>query len=309
MSIAPAAAQDLRQALATVVAVPVTPFQAGGHPDWDTYAALTGRLIDGGITVITPNGNTGEFYALSQAEARQAAETAARASRDRDQGTELLAGVGHDIATAADAARHARDQGIRMIMIHQPVHPYVSREGWIDYHAAIAAAVPDLGVVLYVRNERITGADIAALADRAPNVIGVKYGLRDASTFAAVARDAGIDRFTWLAGAAELTAPSYWAGGAHGFTSGLANVDAALPMAMLDALRGNDFGEAMKVWERVRRFEELRAADASADNVSVVKEALAQLGLCRPDVRPPSRLLPPAIKQEIKQILTSWGLA
>jgi 4-hydroxy-tetrahydrodipicolinate synthase len=140
-------------------------------------------------------------------------------------------------------------------------------------------------------------------------VVGVKYGVRDASTFAAVARDAGIDRFTWLAGAAELTAPSYWACGAHGFTSGLANVDPALPLAMLDALRGGDFGEAMKLWERVRRFEELRAADASADNVSVVKEALAQLGLCRADVRPPSRPLPPAVKQEIKQILTSWGLA
>jgi 4-hydroxy-tetrahydrodipicolinate synthase len=306
MSFTPADAENLRQALATVVAVPVTPLHADGNPDWDTYAALTGRLIDGGITVITPNGNTGEFYALSPAEARQAAETAAAASRGK---AELLAGVGHDIATAVEAAGHARDQGIRMIMIHQPVHPYVSREGWIDYHAAIAAAVPGLGVVLYVRNERITGADIAALADRAPNLIGVKYGVRDASTFAAVASDAGIDRFTWLAGAAELTAPSYWAGGAHGFTSGLANVDAALPLAMLDALRGNDFGEAMKVWERVRRFEELRAADASADNVSVVKEALAQLGLCRPDVRPPSRLLPPAIKQEIKQILTGWGLA
>jgi 4-hydroxy-tetrahydrodipicolinate synthase len=309
MSLTPAAAQDLRQALATVVAVPVTPFHADGNPDWDTYAALTGRLIDGGITVITPNGNTGEFYALSPAEARQAAETAAGTCLRRGQGIELLAGVGHDIATAVEAAGHARDQGIRMIMIHQPVHPYVSREGWIDYHAAIAGAVPDLGVVLYVRNERITGADIAALADRAPNVIGVKYGVRDASAFAAVARDAGIDRFTWLAGAAELTAPSYWASGAHGFTSGLASVDPALPLAMLGALRGHDFGEAMKIWEKVRRFEELRAADANADNVSVVKEALAQLGLCTPDVRPPSRLLPPAIKQEIKQILTSWGLA
>jgi len=306
MSLTPADVQKLRQALATVVAVPVTPFQAGGTPDWDTYAALTRRLVDGGITVITPNGNTGEFYALTAAEARQAAETAAAACGGR---AELLAGVGHDIATAAEAAWHAQDQGIRMVMIHQPVHPYVSRAGWIDYHAAIAAAVPDLGVVLYVRNERITGADIAALADRAPNVIGVKYGLRDASTFAAVARDAGIDRFTWLAGAAELTAPSYWACGAHGFTSGLANVDPALPLAMLDALRGNDFGEAMKLWERARRFEELRAADASADNVSVVKEALAQLGLCRPEVRPPSRLLSPAVKQEIKQILTGWGLA
>ena len=306
MSLTPAAAQNLRQALATVVVVPVTPLHADGNPDWAAYAALTRRLIDGGITVITPNGNTGEFYALSHAEARQVIETAAAASHGQ---AELLAGVGHDIASAVEAAGHARDHGARMIMIHQPVHPYVSRAGWIDYHAAIASAVPGLGVVLYIRNERITGADIAALADRAPNVIGVKYGVRDASTFAAVARDAGIDRFTWLAGAAELTAPSYWACGAHGFTSGLANVDPALPLAMLDALRGNDFGEAMRIWERVRRFEELRAADASADNVSVVKEALAQLGLGRADVRPPSRPLPSAVKDEIGAILTSWGLA
>jgi 4-hydroxy-tetrahydrodipicolinate synthase len=306
MSLTPAAAETLRNVLATVVAVPVTPLDADGNPDWVAYATLTRRLIDGGITVITPNGNTGEFYALSQAEARQALETAASAAGDQ---AELLAGVGHDIATAVEAAGHARDHGARMIMIHQPVHPYVSREGWIDYHAEIANQVPDLGVVLYIRNERITGANIAELAGRAPNVVGVKYGIRDASVFAAVARDAGIDRFTWLAGAAELTAPAYWVSGARGFTSGLANVDPGLPLAMLDALRGNDFGEAMKIWEKARRFEELRAADASADNVSVVKEALAQLGLCRADVRPPSRPLPASVKDEIRAILTSWGLA
>src|ERR1700733_13189433 len=121
MSLTPAIAQELRHALVTAVVAPVTPLHADGSPDWDTYAALTGRLIDGGITVITPNGNTGEFYALSPAEARQAAEMAARASAGRGQGTELLAGVGHDIASAVEAAGHARDQGIRMIMIHQPV--------------------------------------------------------------------------------------------------------------------------------------------------------------------------------------------
>ena len=305
MSLTPADAQALRHALGTVVVVPVTPLSADGNPDWDTYAALTGRLIDGGITVITPNGNTGEFYALSLAEARQAIETAAKASRGR---AELLAGVGHDIATAVEAARHAQDQGARMIMIHQPVHPYVSPPGWVDYHAAIANAVPDLGVVLYLRTERITGAHIAELADRAPNIVGIKYGVRDATKFAAVARDAGIDRFTWLAGAAELTAPAYWACGAHAFTSGLANVTPGLALAMLDALRANDFGAAMKIWESVRRFEELRLADSSADNVSVVKEAMAQLGLCRADVRPPSRPLPATIKQEISGILASWGL-
>ena len=297
---------QLKEALASVVVVPVTPFTAGKTADFGTYAKLCTRLVDAGITVLTPNGNTGEFYALSPAEARQAIETAAQASRGR---AELLAGVGHDIATAVEAARHAQDQGARMIMIHQPVHPYVSPQGWVDYHAAIAHAVPDLGVVLYIRDEWRTGAHIAELADRAPNVIGVKYAVRDATKFAAVARDAGIDRFTWLAGAAELTAPAYWACGAHAFTSGLANVTPALALAMLDALRANDFGAAMKIWESVRRFEELRLADSSADNVSVVKEAMAQLGLCRADVRPPSRPLPENIKNEIRGILREWDLA
>ena len=305
MSLTPAAAETLRNVLATAVVVPVTPYQADGDPDWDTYASLASCLVDGGITVITPNGNTGEFYALTQAEARRAVETAAKVTSGR---AELLAGVGHDIASAVEAARHAQDHGVRMIMIHQPVHPYVSAEGWIDYHAAIAGAVPDLGVVLYVRDERRTGGQIAELADRSPNIVGVKYGVRDATKFASVARDAGIDRVTWLAGAAELTAPAFWAVGAHGFTSGLANVSPRLALAMLDALRANDFAAAMKAWESVRRFEELRLADASADNVSVVKEALAQLGLCRADVRPPSRPLPADIKQEITGILASWGL-
>jgi 4-hydroxy-tetrahydrodipicolinate synthase len=305
MSLIPAAAGTLRRALATVVVVPVVPYRADTSPDWDIYATLTSRLIDSGISVITPNGNTGEFYALSPAEARQALETAAKAASGK---AEILAGVGHDIATATEAARHAQDHGAQMIMIHQPVHPYVSAEGWVDYHAAIADAVPDLGVVLYIRDERRTGHDIAQLIEFSPNVIGVKYGVRDATKFAAVARDAGLDRVTWLAGAAELTAPAFWAVGAHGFTSGLANVHPGLALGMLAALRDNDFPAAMRHWEAARRFEELRLADGSADNVSVVKEALAQLGLCRADVRPPSRPLPGHIKQEITGILGGWGV-
>jgi 4-hydroxy-tetrahydrodipicolinate synthase len=309
MSLTPAAGDNLRRALATAVVVPVTPYRADGNADWDTYAALIARLIDAGISVITPNGNTSEFYALSLAEARQAVETAAKATNaGGEYGAALLAGVGHDIATAIEAARHAQDHGARMIMIHQPVHPYVSSQGWIDYHAAIADAVPGLGIVLYIRDERRTGREIAELVKRSPNIVGVKYGVRDATKFAAVARDAGLDRVTWLAGAAELTAPAFWAVGARGFTSGLANVSPALALAMLNALRSNDFDGAMQVWESARPFEELRLAGGSADNVSVVKEALSQLGLCRADVRPPSRPLPANIKQEISAILAAWGM-
>jgi 4-hydroxy-tetrahydrodipicolinate synthase len=85
-------------------------------------------------------------------------------------------------------------------------------------------------------------------------------------------------------------------------------VTTSIPLNMFKSLAGNDQEQAMAEWEKARRFEELRAAEASADNVAVVKEALAQLGLCRRDVRPPSRLLPPAIRSEITGILAGWGL-
>ena len=182
--------------------------------------------------------------------ARRATESAIKAA---EGSAEVLVGVGLDTATAISAARHAADAGASMVMIHQPVHPYVSGEGWIGYHEAIAEAVPDTGVVLYVRDTRIGGELIGRLGESCPNVIGVKYGVRDPVLFAAAARDAGPGRFTWLAGLAELTAPGLWAVGAQGFTSGLVNVAPAIPAAMLAALRRGDCEAAMTTGMRSGR--------------------------------------------------------
>lgn len=299
------ARDELAAALAGVVAITVTPFDEDGSVDERAYRALVERLIEAGISVVTPNGNTSEFYALSVRETERAVEVTARAANGK---TLVLCGVGHDVASAITAARHARAVGAHGIMVHQPVHPYVSLDGWVDYHRAIAEAVPELGVVLYVRSPRIGGAQIAALGRACANVVGVKYAVPDPARFASVARDAGLDRFAWVAGLAELSAPGYFAVGARGFTSGLANVRPELSQRMWTALSTGDYAEAMLVWELVRPFEQLRAADEAANNVSVVKEALAQLGLCRPDVRPPSRTLGAGERATVAEILGSWGL-
>ncbi|UKD52888.1 dihydrodipicolinate synthase family protein [Amycolatopsis sp. FU40] len=294
-----------RQRLAGVVAIPVTPFTAAGDVDAETYERLVERLVLSGVEVVTPNGNTGEFYALEEQETRQCLEVTAKAAREAS----VLAGVGHDVRTAVKAAKHARASGADMVMIHQPVHPYVSRAGWIDYHRAIANEVPELGVVLYVRNPAIEGEDLAQLADVAPNVLGVKYAVPDPVRFRTVARDAGYERFVWIAGLAELSAPGYFAVGATGFTSGLANVAPQISLDLFRRLRNRDFDGAMEIWDRIRPFEEMRAAHGNANNVSVVKDALSQLGLCRPDVRPPSRLLTAAERDQLFGILSSWGLS
>lgn len=295
-------------ALAEVVAIPVTPFDAGGGVERTAYRVLLRRLLDAGVRTVTPNGNTGEFYALEPAERRLVVElTMAEAAQDPD--TQVIVGVGHDVPTATAAARHAREAGAQMVMVHQPIHPYVSPDGWVDYHRAIAEAVPELGVVPYIRNALLDGEVIGRLGELCPNVIGVKYAVPDAARFAAVARDAGLDRFTWVAGLAELYAPSYWAVGATGFTSGLVNVAPRVSLEMLRALRDGDYVAAMKVWERIREFEELRAERQSANNVSVVKEALAVQGLCRRDVRPPSRLLEEETRGRVAALLAGWDLS
>lgn len=299
------APEGLAEKLAGVVAITVTPFQADGAIDETAYTKLVDRLVGGGIPVITPNGNTSEFYALNQAEARRAVEITVQTAGTR---AAVLCGVGNDLDTAVAAARHAEHAGADGIMVHQPVHPYVSLDGWVDYHRAIAETVPDLGVVLYLRNPRIGGAELARLRQHCPNVVGVKYAVPDPVRFAAVARDAGIDRFTWVAGLAELSAPGYFAVGARGFTSGLANVSPELSQRMFAALSTSDYRAAMRVWELIRPFEELRAESLSANNVAVVKEALAQTGLCRQDIRPPSRMLTISERARVTEILASWGL-
>jgi 4-hydroxy-tetrahydrodipicolinate synthase len=123
--------EALRIRLSAVVAIPVTPFQANGEVDWDAHAALIDRSVARGVRVLTPNGNTGEYYALTEAEARRAVESAIAAAGGR---AAVMAGVGLSTAHAVAAARHARDNGAVAVMVHQPVHPYRSAEGWVAYH-------------------------------------------------------------------------------------------------------------------------------------------------------------------------------
>jgi 4-hydroxy-tetrahydrodipicolinate synthase len=77
---------------------------------------------------------------------------------------------------------------------------------------------------------------------------------------------------------------------------------------MLDALKADDTPRAMKVWARIKPFEDLRARGNHANNVPVVKEALAQLGECERTVRPPISDLAESEREQVSAILQEWGL-
>ena len=226
--------------LSTVVGIPVVPFDPSGAIDHPLLGNLIERLIRAGITALTPNGNTGEFYALSPEERRAALTTMTTAA---DRRAIIVGGVGLDLTTATSDARFARDAGVDAVMVHQPVLPYLSPDGWVDYNLAIARAVPDIGVVPYLSTPLVNGEHIARLIDATPNVVALKYSVPDPVAFATVRSDVA-ERTSlnvlWIAGLAEAYAPAYWQAGARAFTSGLVNVAPAISLAMLDALESGD---------------------------------------------------------------------
>ncbi len=295
----------VRAKLGTVVVVPVTPFDAGGGVDRDAYAAHVHRLIAGGLTVITPNGNTSEFYSLSPSEQAAALAVTIEAAQGRAL---IVAGAGYDVDSVVQVGRVAQAQGAA-VMIHQPLHPFQSAEGWLDYHAQIAAALPDVALVLYLRNPSIGAEHLARLAERCVNIVAVKYAVPDPVRFAAAVAAVPPGRMTWLCGLAELWAPFFWLAGARGFTSGLANVQPALPLGLLAELQAGRLDRAQQLAARLRPFEAMRARDNGALNVSVVKEAMAQRGLGSRRVRPPIQELNESQRAEVAALLAAWDKA
>lgn len=296
---------NLKDELCTVVTITVTPFTETGAIDDAAYQAVVRHVFDSGVRVLTPNGNTSEFYSLTVDEARHSLElTTALAA---DDGV-VVAGVGHDVATATTMAAAASVAGAHAVMVHQPPHPYRSTEGWVWYHRAVAAAAPELGLVAYIRDPRITPEALVALAEACPTLVAIKYAVPDNFAMQKAIAAVGADRVAWICGLAERWAPFYWLAGAHGFTSGLASVAPALAMRLLDELRNESYADAMSTWRLLIPMEELRARHGDANNVSAIKEALAQLGFCRRDVRPPVSELDKAERGEVTELLQTWGL-
>jgi 4-hydroxy-tetrahydrodipicolinate synthase len=296
---------ELVERLRTLVAIPVTPFDDAGELDEKAFSGIVSRMVDAGVDAVTPNGNTSEFYSLRDHELQRALELTIEAAGSR---AVVVPGVGNAPGHAADLARAAAAAGAPAVMVHQPVHPYQSVQGWVDYHRAVADAAPELGLVAYVRDPSLDAKALVALAEQCPTLVAVKYAVPDVFALSEAISAVGADRVAWICGLAERWAPFFWLAGARGFTSGLVSVAPSLAVELLTLLRSGDQVAAMGLWERLVPMEKLRARRGNANNVSAVKEALAQLGLCGRAVRPPVTELDQNERAEAADIVASWGL-
>ena len=161
---------QLRSALAGISGILVTPFDASDQVVPERLKPIIARCAQAGVDALTVNGNTGEFYGLSFAEAErmQAEVPALVAGR-----AAVIAGIDRSVVEAVRLASRAKADGADAVMVHQPPDPFVAPRGVVEYVRRVADAA-GLPVVLYLRNDGVGVLAIEALC-RIPGVAGVKW--------------------------------------------------------------------------------------------------------------------------------------
>ncbi len=276
-------AHDLAKALTGVSGILVTPFGTDGGIAPGLQGGVVDRAVAAGVHVLTANGNTGEFYGLTTDEAVAMVQAAADHIAGR---VPLVAGVGRGIRDACRLAEASAAAGADALMIHQPPDPFVAPRGVADYVRAVQDAGNGLPLILYLRNDAIGTQAIAEICAMS-GVAGVKWATPNPMRLKA-AIEAAPDHITWTGGLAEVWAPTFYAVGARGFTSGLINVWPERSVAINAALEAGDFATARSLISEMQVFEDIRAEEQGGANVPGVKAALQLMGEDCGPARPPA---------------------
>jgi len=295
----------LRKALAGISGILVTPFDASDNVAPARLRPIVDRAVAAGVHALVANGNTGEFYGLTTAEA----ETMVHAVAEHVGGRiPLIGGVGRSIGDACALARASVAAGAQALMVHQPPDPFVAPRGVVAYVQRIAEAAAGLPLMLYLRNDGI-GIDAIVKLTQAPGVAGVKWACPTPLRLAEAIRRAEPD-IVWVDGLAEPWAPPLFAVGARGFTSGLINVWPAHAVAIHRALEQGNYREANRLIGIMAAFEDIRAEEQNGTNVTGVKAALQLIGEDCGHARPPSAWpLTDVQMAKMREKLKAWGLA
>jgi 4-hydroxy-tetrahydrodipicolinate synthase len=284
-----------------VIVALLTPVTQEGRVDHGALRRLVERLVDRGVTGVSPLGSTGEGYSLGLEQRLAVVDTVARSV---PAGMPVIPGVfahNHEQAVAEIAAY--ADRGGTAVLVAPPSYYPLQAAEQERYFSRLADAAA-LPLVLYnipvYTKVQIAPAVAAALAPH-PRVAGLKDSGRDlgyaATLLDAVAAAGAAADFAVLAGADSMLV-SYMLAGARGTICANANVVPEVVLACYEAVRAGKLDDALRLEARLRAVQ---AAFRTGSPPAAYKAALAAAGVGEPWLVPP-RL--PLTEAETAQLLT-----
>lgn len=264
----------------TVIPI-VTPMTEDDRIDTDSLKNVVDHCIENGLQCLYPCGTTGEMMYLTTEERKLVAEITVKQAAHR---VPVFVHVGSwNQNITIELAKHAVEIGADGIGVVTPAFYKISDEALIQFYCAVASAVPaDFPVYLYAIPQNAVN-DISyevaeAVAEKCPNVVGIKYSLAD---FTKIQKFLTIrdNTFSVLAGPDQFYEALCVAGG-DGVVSGTAMCIPEHYRRIWQAIQKKDWETVTKIQRRINR---LNSIFFEVDNVAAYKAVFKAEGVIRSD--------------------------
>ena len=268
-----------------LLSFPVTHFDADLQFDEPRYREHLAWQSSFDVAGLFAAGGTGEGFSLTSAEVDRVVRTAVDEVGGR---VPVVAPATGGTAVSVAQAQAAQAAGASGILLFPPYLTEASQKGLVEHISAVCQAT-ELGVIVYSRaNAVLADVTVAEVADRNPNLIGLKDGVGDIEqmtrTFARVG-----DRLIYVGGlpTAETFALPLLQLGVSTYSSALYNFLPEFALRFYAAVRAQDRDAVYgMLTDFVIPYLDIRDR-ARGYAVSIVKAGLTAVGRDGGRVRPP----------------------
>lgn len=279
----------------------VTPFR-GGEIDFDAYANLIEKQVEGGVEGIVPAGCTGEAATMTPAEQLKLIAFAVEQAKGRVQ---VIAGTGsNNTREAIELSEKASENKIDGVLVISPYYNKPTQQGLLDHYCAIADSKSAPVMVYNVPGRtgiKIEAETIAKMAEH-PNIQSVKEACGSIDQVSEILARCDI---TVLSGDDPLTVPMVSIG-AKGVVSVSSNIaPKQVSTTIRCALEGDWTGAKQGHFELLRLHKSLFVES----NPIPVKAVLAEQGLIAPELRMPLQPATPSTIGVAQKLIQDFKLS
>ncbi|MGY1886256.1 5-dehydro-4-deoxyglucarate dehydratase [Blastococcus sp. SYSU DS0753] len=268
-----------------LLSFPVTHFDADLQFDEPRYRKHLAWQASFDVAGLFAAGGTGEGFSLTSAELDRVVRVAVDEVAGR---VPVIAPATGGTAVSAAQARAAEAAGATGLLLFPPYLTEASQRGLVEHISAVCRST-DLGVIVYSRaNAVLSDTTVAEVAERNPNLIGLKDGVGDIEQMTRTYARVG-DRLIYIGGlpTAETFALPLLQLGVTTYSSALYNFLPEFALRFYAAVRAQDRGAVYGMLnDFVLPYTEIRDR-AKGYAVSIVKAGLTAVGRDGGRVRPP----------------------
>ncbi|MCK2214788.1 5-dehydro-4-deoxyglucarate dehydratase [Actinomadura sp. ATCC 31491] len=268
-----------------LLSFPVTHFDEHLAFDEPRYREHLAWQAGFGVAGLFAGGGTGEGFSLTSEEIDRVVRAAVDEVGDR---LPVIAPATGGTAQASAQAVAAQRAGAAGLLLLPPYLTEASQAGLIEHVSAVCRAT-DLGVIVYSRANAVLDDDtVAELADRNPNLIGLKDGVGDIERMTRTYAKVG-DRLIYIGGlpTAETFALPLLQLGVNTYSSAIYNFVPEFALRFFAVVRAQD---RVAVYQMINDFIipyiDIRNR-ARGYAVSIIKAGLTAVGRDGGRVRPP----------------------